>query len=162
MTFLGQFARIPKTKLNRKGDDSLYSIVTTAIVQGIKSVPVYVEADVSDGMPIFEMVGFLSSEVKESKERVRTALRNSGYMLPAKRITINFIPANIKKTGSGFDLPIALSILCAMGIVPEDALKDVVTRKNINTPYQKGGEASMPSTCISTDRKTLKPRKKTK
>ena len=103
----------------------MYSMVTTAIVQGIKSVPVYVEADVSDGMPIFEMVGFLSSEVKESKERVRTALRNSGYMLPAKRITINFIPANIKKTGSGFDLPIALSILCAMGIVPEDALKDV-------------------------------------
>ena len=103
----------------------MYSIVTTAIVQGIKSVPVYVEADVSDGMPIFEMVGFLSSEVKESKERVRTALRNSGYMLPAKRITINFIPANIRKTGSGFDLPIALAILCAMGIVPEDALQDV-------------------------------------
>lgn len=103
----------------------MYSIVTTAIVQGIKSVPVYVEADVSDGMPIFEMVGFLSSEVKESKERVRTALRNSGYMLPAKRITINFIPANIRKTGSGFDLPIALAILCAMGIVPEEALQDV-------------------------------------
>lgn len=103
----------------------MYSIVTTAIVQGIKSVPVYVEADVSDGMPIFEMVGFLSSEVKESKERVRTALRNSGYMLPAKRITINFIPANIRKTGSGFDLPIALSILCAMGIVPEETLQDM-------------------------------------
>ena len=103
----------------------MYSIVTTAIVQGIKSVPVYVEADVSDGMPVFEMVGFLSSEVKESKERVRTALRNSGYMLPAKRITINFIPANIRKTGSGFDLPIVLSILCAMGIVPEEALQDV-------------------------------------
>jgi len=84
-----------------------------------------VEADVSDGMPIFEMVGFLSSEVKESKERVRTALRNSGYMLPAKRITINFIPANIRKTGSGFDLPIALSILSAMGIVPEEERQDV-------------------------------------
>ena len=103
----------------------MYSMVTTAIVQGIKSVPVYVEADVSDGMPIFEMVGFLSSEVKESKERVRTALRNSGYMLPPKRITINFIPANIRKTGSGFDLPIALSILCAMGIVPQEALQDL-------------------------------------
>lgn len=109
----------------KERNDSLYSVVTTAIVQGIKSVPVYVEADVSDGMPIFEMVGSLSSEVKESKERVRTALRNSGYILPAKRITINLIPANIRKTGSGFDLPIALSILCAMGIVPEEALKDV-------------------------------------
>ncbi|MBR5128294.1 MAG: YifB family Mg chelatase-like AAA ATPase [Roseburia sp.] len=103
----------------------MYSIVTTAIVQGIKSVPVYVEADVSDGMPLFEMVGFLSQEVKESKERVRTALRNSGYMLPAKRITINFIPANIRKTGSGFDLPIALAILCAMGIVPEESLQNL-------------------------------------
>lgn len=102
----------------------MYSIVKTAIVQGIKSVPVYVEADVSDGMPVFEMVGFLSQEVKESKERVRTALRNSGYVLPAKRITINLIPAHIRKTGSGFDLPIALAILCALGIVPEEELKE--------------------------------------
>ena len=85
----------------------LYSLVTTSIIQGIKSIPVYVEADVSDGMPLFEMVGSLSPEVKESKERVRTALKNTGYILPPKRITINFIPANIRKTGSGFDLPVA-------------------------------------------------------
>lgn len=103
----------------------MYSIVRTASVQGIKSVPVYVEADVSDGMPIFEMVGFLSAEVKESKERVRTALRNAGYILPPKRITINLIPANIRKTGSGFDLPVALAILSAIGIVPKEKLKDV-------------------------------------
>ena len=95
-------------------------------------MPVYVEADVSDGMPVFEMVGFLSSEVKESKERVRTALRNSGYMLPAKRITINFTPANIRKTGSGFDLPIALSILCAMVIVPKEALAEIFVIGEIN------------------------------
>ena len=112
-------------KLHIEGKDSLYSIVTTAIVQGIKSVPVSVEADISDGMPIFEMVGFLAAEVKESKERVRTALRNCGYVLPAKRITINFTPANIRKNGSGFDLPIALSILCAMGVISEDSLKNV-------------------------------------
>ena len=77
----------------------MYSLVTTSIIQGIKSIPVYVEADVSDGMPLFEMVGSLSPEVKESKERVRTALKNTGYILPPKRITINFIPANIRKTG---------------------------------------------------------------
>ena len=76
----------------------MYSIVRTAIVQGIKSIPVFVEADMSDGLPVFEMVGFLSAEVKEAKERVRTALRNTGYRLPAKRITINFMPANVKKT----------------------------------------------------------------
>lgn len=102
----------------------MYSVVSTAMIQGIKSVPLYVEADVSDGMPIFEMVGFLSSEVKESRERVRTALRNSGYLLPPKRITVNFIPANVRKTGSRFDLPVALAILSAIGIIPADSLND--------------------------------------
>lgn len=75
----------------------MYSIVTTAILHGIDSLPVSVEADVSDGLPIFEMVGFLASEVRESRERVRTALRNCGHQLPAKRITINLSPSNIKK-----------------------------------------------------------------
>lgn len=102
----------------------MYSIVTTAIIHGICSIPVSVEADVSDGMPMFEMVGFLASEVKEAKERVRTALRNSGYLLPPKRITINFTPANIRKSGSGFDLPVALAILVAIGVVEQASLDD--------------------------------------
>lgn len=79
----------------------MYSIVSTAIIRGVNSFPVQVEADVSDGMPMFEMVGFLASEVKEARERVRAALRNSGYYLPAKRITVNLFPANIKKNGLG-------------------------------------------------------------
>lgn len=108
----------------KRREGNLYSVVSTAMIQGIKSIPVFVEADVSEGMPLFEMVGFLSSEVKESKDRVRTALRNSGYILPPKRITVNFIPANIKKTGSCFDLPIALSILAAVGLVPEERLRN--------------------------------------
>lgn len=98
----------------------MYSIVSTAIVRGIESVEVLVEADVSDGMPIFTMVGFLASEVKEASERVRTALRNSGYMLPPKRITVNLSPADVRKSGSGFDLPIAIAILAALGIVEEE------------------------------------------
>lgn len=100
----------------------MYSIVSTAIIHGISSLPVQVEADVSDGMPMFEMVGFLASEVKEARERVRTAIRNSGYVLPAKRITVNLSPANIKKTGSGFDLPVAIAVLAALGIVLDDNL----------------------------------------
>ena len=64
--------------------------------------------------------------LKESKERVRTALKNTGYILPPKRITINFIPANIRKTGSGFDLPVVAAVLCAIGIVPEEALKNTM------------------------------------
>lgn len=93
----------------------MYSIVSTAIIYGIRSIPVFVEADVSGGLPTFEMVGFLASEVKESKERVRTALKNSGFVIPPKRITVNFTPANIRKSGSGFDLPIAVAVLAALG-----------------------------------------------
>ncbi len=100
----------------------MYSIVSTAIIRGISSLPVQVEADVSSGMPMFEMVGFLASEVKEARERVRTALRNSGYLLPPKRITVNISPANVKKTGSGFDLPVAVAILAAIGVVPKEGL----------------------------------------
>ncbi len=107
-------------------EERLYSSVTTAIVHGICSIPVFVEADVSDGMPMFEMVGFLASEVKESKERVRTALKNSGFRLPPKRITVNFTPANIRKSGSGFDLPVAVAVLAALGEVKEAALKETL------------------------------------
>lgn len=101
----------------------MYSIVSTAIIQGIRSLPVSVEADVSDGMPVFEMVGFLASEVREARERVRTALRNSGVVLPPKRITVNFTPADIRKSGSGFDLPVAVAVLAALGAVPQKGLE---------------------------------------
>lgn len=66
-------------------------------------------------MPYFNMVGLLSSEVREAKERVRTALRNSGESMPYERITVNLSPADRRKEGTGFDLPIAVAILCAMG-----------------------------------------------
>ncbi len=104
----------------------MYSKITTAIVCGLKSVCIQVEADVSDGMPVFEMVGFLASEVKEARERVRTALHNSGYKIPAKRITINLSPADVRKFGSGFDLPIAIAILAALGEVEAKALENVL------------------------------------
>lgn len=104
----------------------MYSIVTTAILHGIDSLPVQVEADVSDGLPVFEMVGFLASEVREARERVRTALRNCGHQLPAKRITINLSPSNIKKSGNGFDLPITVAILMSLGILQEEAFRDTL------------------------------------
>lgn len=95
----------------------MYSIVNTATIYGIDSKLISVEADISEGMPIFEMVGYLSSEVKEAKERVRAALKNAGYGLPIKRITVNLSPASIRKTGAGFDLPIAVAILSAIGVI---------------------------------------------
>lgn len=97
--------------------------VTSAVLQGLFVVPVYVEADVSNGLPMFHMVGYLSSEVKEAAERVRTAIKNSGIELPAKKIIINLAPATVKKKGASFDLPIALSILGAMGVVQIEKLK---------------------------------------
>ncbi len=104
----------------------MYSQVQTAIIKGIESIPVTVEADVSDGFPVFEMVGFISAEVKESRERVRASLKNLGVSLPVKRITVNFTPANIRKSGSGFDLPIAVAILSALGMIPPDLLETTI------------------------------------
>ena len=104
----------------------MYSIVSTAIVCGIRSILVQVEADVCDGMPTFEMVGVLSSEVKEAKERIRTAIRNSGIRLAPKRITVNLYPADIRKSGTVFDLPIALAILSAYGRIPRECLDGIL------------------------------------
>lgn len=93
----------------------MYCCVNSASVWGIEPYIVKIEADVSNGMPYFNMVGLLGSEVKESRERVRTAMKNSGVSFPVNRITVNLSPADRKKEGTGFDLPIAVSILCAMG-----------------------------------------------
>ena len=106
-------------------ENPMYSKVYSALLHGIESRLVSVEADVSEGLPVFEMVGFLASEVKEAKERVRTALRNNGYTLPVRRITVNVSPASIKKTGAGFDLPVAVSVLAAQGIVRVQGLSDL-------------------------------------
>lgn len=99
----------------------MYSKIHTAILEGIHTRSVQVEVDISNGMPAFEMVGQLSTEVREGKERVRTALHSVGIMLPAKRITVNLSPADIRKNGTGFDLPIAIAILQSIGLVEESA-----------------------------------------
>lgn len=104
----------------------MYSTILTAVLKGICTIPVTVEVDISTGMPVFEMVGNLSSEVKEAKERVRTALHNCGIILPAKRITINLAPANERKTGTGFDLPIAVALLCSLGMVDKELCKNKI------------------------------------
>ncbi len=104
----------------------MYSTTLTALLDGIRALPVQVEVDISSGMPVFDMVGYLSSEVKEAKERVRTALHNNGILLPAKRITVNLSPANVKKSGTGFDLAIAVAILISMGLVDEAVCRDTV------------------------------------
>ena len=102
----------------------MYSYVTTSILYGLEAILVTVEADVSDGLPQFEMVGFLSSEVREAGKRVKTALKNLGYSLPPKKITVNLIPANVKKYGTSCDFPIAAALLCAYGYADEKRLSE--------------------------------------
>ena len=99
----------------------MYSTIQTAILEGIQTRQIQVEVDISNGMPAFDMVGHLAPEVREGKERIRTALHSIGIILPAKRITINLAPAHIRKNGTGFDLPIAIAIMQSLGIVPPEA-----------------------------------------
>ena len=104
---------------SKRGRYLLYSSVLSGVLYGLKAEIVRVEVDVGNGIPSFEMSGFLSNEVKEARERVRVAIRNSGYELPPQRIVVNISPADIRKCGTGFDLPIALAILSANGYIDE-------------------------------------------
>jgi magnesium chelatase family protein len=85
---------------------------------------VQVEADVGQGLPGFTMVGYLAAEVKEAEERMRTAIKNSGLNLPPMKVTLNLSPANIRKDGTAFDLPIALAVLGAYGVVDLSGYSD--------------------------------------
>lgn len=104
----------------------MYSNVSTGALAGIESYLATVEVDASTGLPGFEMVGMLNAEVKEARERVRVALKNSGFAMPPLRITVNISPANLRKSGTAYDLPIAIALLIAVGELPQDSVKDVL------------------------------------
>lgn len=102
----------------------MFSKVYSGTVYGIDGFIVEVEIDISSGLPSFNIVGLPDAAVKESKERVVSAIRNSGFDLPSKKITVNLAPADLKKEGAGFDLPIALGILAAVGKVNSAELEN--------------------------------------
>ena len=104
----------------------MYGNVRSASVYGIEAMLINVEADVSDGLPLFNMVGYLASEVKEAKDRVRTALKNSNFALRPKHITVNLSPADVRKAGTAFDLPIAMACLAASEILPQEKLDNML------------------------------------
>lgn len=101
----------------------MFSSICSGTVYGLQSYLVQVEVDVSAGLPCLVMVGSINSEIRESGERVRIALKNTGISLPPMHISVNFSPADIRKSGTGFDLPIALGLLQTMGRVPKNAME---------------------------------------
>ncbi|MDR2075412.1 MAG: YifB family Mg chelatase-like AAA ATPase [Desulfovibrio sp.] len=103
-------------------------------LHGVDALPVSIEVDYArSGIPVFTLVGLAEAVVRESRDRVFTALRNSGFRLPPARITVNLAPAGIKKTSAAFDLPLAVGLLAAAGLIPEDAVQG----------YVFGGELSL-------------------
>jgi magnesium chelatase family protein len=104
----------------------MLACVRTAAVFGVESCTVQVEVDVSFGLPTFGMVGLPDASVKESRDRVRSAIRNSGFEFPPHRVIVNLGPADIRKAGSSFDLPIALGILAATGLVKRRDIGEIL------------------------------------
>ena len=104
----------------------MYSSILTGSLYGIEANLIHVEVDISTGLPGFSMVGSLSGEVREARERVQVALKNAGYDIPPKKVTINLAPANLKKDGTGFDVPIAVGILQTLGYFREKSTENIL------------------------------------
>lgn len=104
----------------------MYSRVITGAVRGIDSVLATVEVDASKGMPGIEMVGQLDNAVREAKERVRVALKNAFVNIPPMRITVSISPAEMRKEGAAYDLPIAVGILVSIGLIPKEGIRDTL------------------------------------
>ena len=101
----------------------MISEVKSMLLQGLEGYLVSIQVDISNGLPCLEIVGLPDASVKEAKERVKTAIKNTGIRLKSKRIIINLAPANTKKEGSKFDLPIAIGILISSGNITNSSLK---------------------------------------
>lgn len=105
---------------------SMLAKVSSATVVGIEAAPIDVEVDFAIGLPGCHIVGLPDAGVKEGRLRVRGALENCGFKLPSRRITVNLAPADLKKDGAAFDLPIAVGMLCAGGVVAPESLEDAI------------------------------------
>ena len=108
----------------------MFSRVATCGLTGLDGHLIEVETDISNGIPAFDVVGLADTSVKEARERVRAAIKNSGFKFSNQRITLNLAPADIRKDGTDFDLPIAIGILVAAKIIPEESVKAILSREN--------------------------------
>ena len=103
----------------------IYQEVITGIVSGVSGKLIHVEVEIRNGLPYFTMVGYLSKESMEAKERVASALRSIGHPLPSMKITVNLSPANIRKNGTAFDFPIAVAFLGCLNLIDASKLDDI-------------------------------------
>ncbi len=104
----------------------MLSITKTIALHGLEGFLIDVQVDISSGMPSWDIVGLPDTSIKEAKERVRTAIKNSGYELFSRKIVINLAPADIKKEGSAFDLPMAIGILKSLDVIYAKNLEDIL------------------------------------
>ena len=104
----------------------MFARVASAAVVGIEAAPIHVEVDVGVGLPCCNIVGLPDAGIREGRVRIRGALENSGFRLPPRRITVNLAPADLRKDGAAFDVPIAVGMLCAAGVVTAEALADTL------------------------------------
>ena len=104
----------------------MLSQIKSMTLLGIQGRLITIQIDISSGLPSWDVVGLPDTSIKESKQRVKAALKNIGYELPSRRIIINLAPANIKKEGSIYDLPIAIGILCDLNILDNSLLDDCI------------------------------------
>ncbi len=135
-----------------RGDILLAKAISNTVL-GIKAYQVEVEVDIAKGLPSFNIVGLPDKAVKEARERVRAAIKNSGFKFPVKKIIVNLAPAGIKKAGAAFDLPIAIGILSAMGKVNSDLLNDYYLVGELSLDGQiKGVKGALVRTLLAKDK----------
>src|SRR5262249_53665294 len=111
-------------RIQQLSTEVMLAKVNSATLYGIDALRVEVEIDLASGLPQLSTIGLPEGAVKESKDRIRAAVKNCGYTFPTKQITINLAPADIKKEGSAYDLPMAVGILAAEGLIQKNLLDD--------------------------------------
>lgn len=128
--------------------------VTSSTIIGIDSYPIEVEVDISRGLPQFSTVGLPDVAVKESKDRIKAAIKNSGYEFPQNHVTVNLAPADIKKEGTGYDLPIAVAILKAEGILESNTIQDYIFLGELSLDGSvKGVPGILSAACLAKEMK---------
>jgi len=132
----------------------MVSKVITSSLYGIDGITVEVEVDISNGLPSFNIVGLPEASVRESRERVRSAIKNAGFDFPNDRITINLAPADVRKEGSSFDLPVAVGMLAAMGVIKQDRLNGYLITGELSLDGRiKGVRGVLPMALLSAKEK---------